>query len=377
MRKVLLTATVQSHICQFHKPLIAMLRQQGDVEIHVAARDNLSEKNGLKLDFADKVFDIPFSRSPLNKNNIKAYKSLKNLINREKYDIIHCNTPMGGVLTRLAAKKARKSGCKVVYTAHGFHFYKGSSKKSWLIYYNIEKFLARKTDVIITINKEDFAIASERFSCKVAHIHGVGVDPKRYCPANTEEKASLKEKLGLNADKRYILCVGELLPNKEQSVAIKAMKTVIKSFPDAVLLLAGNGPEKDNLEALISECNLGENVSLIGYVTNLEEYQKVSEIAVSCSKREGLPLNPIEAMLTGNPVVATKNRGHNELVIDGLNGYLIDIGDTDALAQKLIVLLGDNCGLNQKEIMDSVKSYTSGVVSAELKEIYLSNIFSK
>ena len=132
MRKVLLTATVQSHICQFHKPLVEMLREQGDVEIHVAARNNLAEKNGLKLDFVDKVYDIPFSRSPKSTDNIKAYKQLKKLINEEKYNIIHCNTPMGGIVTRLAAKKARKKGCKVIYTAHGFHFYKGASKKNWI-----------------------------------------------------------------------------------------------------------------------------------------------------------------------------------------------------------------------------------------------------
>ena len=188
MRKILLTATVQSHICQFHRPLAEMLREQGDVEVHVAARDNLAEKNGLKLDFADKVFDMPFSRSPKSADNIKAYKQLKELINEEKYDIIHCNTPMGGIVTRLAAKKARKRGCKVFYTAHGFHFYKGASKKNWMILYPIEKLFSRKTDKLITVAREDYETVKDKFKCAVYHLHGVGVNETRYTTVSPEEK---------------------------------------------------------------------------------------------------------------------------------------------------------------------------------------------
>ena len=132
MKKVLLTATVQSHICQFHKPLVEVLHNH-NCEVHVAARNNLAEKNGMKLDFVDKVFDVPFSRSPKSSDNIKAYSQLKKIIDSEHYDIIHCNTPMGGIVTRLAAKGARKGGAKVIYTAHGFHFYNGASKKNWLV----------------------------------------------------------------------------------------------------------------------------------------------------------------------------------------------------------------------------------------------------
>ena len=122
MKKVLLVATVQSHISQFHRPLAELLHLYG-YEVHVAAKNNLAEKNGLKLDFADKVFDVPFSRSPKSKDNILAYKILKSILDEGQYDVVHCNTPMGGVVTRLAARKARKKGTKIFYTAHGFHFY--------------------------------------------------------------------------------------------------------------------------------------------------------------------------------------------------------------------------------------------------------------
>ena len=152
MKKVLLTATVQSHICQFHKPLVRFLHKNG-YEVHVAAKNNLAEKNGLQLDFVEKVFDVPFSRSPKSKDNIQAYKELKKILEQNDYDIVHCNTPMGGIVTRLAARKSRKKkNTKVYYTAHGFHFYKGSDKKSWTVFYPVEKFFSRYTDLIITIN---------------------------------------------------------------------------------------------------------------------------------------------------------------------------------------------------------------------------------
>ena len=134
MKKVLLTATVQSHIAQFHKPLVKMLHDH-EYEVHVAARNNLAEKNGLSIDFVDKVFDIPFARSPKSFDNVKAYIQLKKIIDDGDYEVVHCNTPMGGIVTRLAAIQARKNGTKVFYTAHGFHFFKGASKKNWIVFY--------------------------------------------------------------------------------------------------------------------------------------------------------------------------------------------------------------------------------------------------
>ena len=153
-KKVLLVATVQSHICQFHKALVEVLHEQ-KIEVHVAARDNLAEKNGMKLDFVEKVFNVPFSRSPKSLDNLKAYKQLKRIIDTNGYDVIHCNTPMGGIVTRLAAQKARKNGTTLIYTAHGFHFYEGAPKKNWLVFYPIEKFFSRLTDKLVTITQED------------------------------------------------------------------------------------------------------------------------------------------------------------------------------------------------------------------------------
>lgn len=368
--KVLLTATVQSHIVQFHKPLVEMLHAHG-CEVHVAARDNLAEKNGLRLDFADKVFDVPFARSPKSPDNIKAYRQLKKIIDEGHYDVVHCNTPMGGIVTRLAARDARKQGTKVFYTAHGFHFYQGAPKKNWLVFYPIEKFFANHyTDKLITITTEDYKLASQKFRCQVARIHGVGVDEKRYYPVAREEQLRLREELGFTPAQKILLCVGELLPNKNQKMAIHAMREVVKTYPDAQLLLAGNGPEKENLEAEIKACGLERNVQLLGYCTYLEKYQRITDVLLACSHREGLPLNLVEAMLTGNPVVASLNRGHRELIRDGENGYLVR--DEAQMAQRTLELL-KNREFRTKignAARQSAREYDIVNIKEELIEIY-------
>lgn len=338
--KVLLVATVQSHIVQFHKPLVEMLHSHG-CEVHVAARNNLAEKNGLALDFADKVFDLPFQRSPFSLKNITAYKRLKKIISGEHYDVIHCNTPVGGVLGRLAARSSRKKGTKVFYTAHGFHFYKGAPKTNWLLWYPIEKYFAEHfTDKLITINLEDNALASERFACQVEHIFGVGVDEAQFHPIGEPEKADLREKMGFKG-KTIILNVGELLPNKNQQMAIELMPSLLVHFPNAILLIAGNGAERSKLEKQIDALNLKNNVKLLGYISNISDYLNISDVHVACSIREGLGLNVVEAMMSRVPVVATDNRGHRELLAGQRYCTLVPVNDSNAMCDRLKALLAE------------------------------------
>lgn len=371
MKKVLLVATVQSHICQFHRLLADMLHEKG-YEVHVAAKDNLAEKNGLTLDFAEKVFDLPFSRSPKSPDNIKAYRQLKRILNENSYEIVHCNTPMGSIVTRLAARQARKNGTKVFYTAHGFHFYKGASKKNWIVYYPIEKLFVRRTDKLITIVDEDYSTAKKNFKCPVYHIHGVGVDEERYFPVNEETKNKKRLEMGFSRDQKIILCIGELLPNKNQQMILGCMPEIIKIFPDVQLLLAGNGKNKELLEARIKELGISKNVTLLGYVTNLQDYQHISDLLVSCSIREGLGLNVIEGMMSGKPVVLTDNRGHRELIDGGKNGYLVGINDSKAMTEHIIELLQDTKKaekISQNAISFSLR-YGYKAVKKELEDIY-------
>lgn len=369
--KVLLTATVQSHICQFHRPLVELLHAHGCV-VHVAAKDNLSEKNGLKLDFVDKVYNVPFARSPKSKDNLRAYKELKTIVNNEHYDVVHCNTPMGGVVTRLAVQKLRKSGTEVYYTVHGFHFYKGAPKKNWIIFYPIERVLSRITDKLITITREDYQLASQKFHCKVEWIHGVGVDERRFYSIPREEQFNIRKKFGFSEEQKIILCVGELLPNKNQKMAIYAMKEIVNEYSDAQLLIAGNGSEKENLESLIQIMELKDNVKMLGYVTNLQEYQKIADVSVACSKREGLPLNIVEAMLSGTPVVASMNRGHRELIHDGKNGFIVKVDDSKEMANRVLNLLKNAELYNDISAFAKKcgKKYSVDEVKVELKNIY-------
>lgn len=371
MNKILLVATVQSHIAQFHRVLAEILHANG-FEIHVAAKNNLTEKNGLTIDFADKIFNIPFSRSPKSKDNIIAYRQLKSIIDAEHYDIIHCNTPMGGIVTRLAARKARRKGTKIFYTAHGFHFYKGSPKKNWIIYYPIEKFFARYTDTLITITYEDYKLASKKFHCKVEHIHGVGVNEDKYFIINKHEKLIQREKMGFKKEQKIILCIGELNENKNQSMAIRMMHKIVETYPDSLLLLAGNGPLQQFLETLIRQEGLQNNIKILGYVTNLPDYQHIIDVQVCCSKREGLPLNVVESMLSGNAIVASSNRGHRELIHDGENGYLVPQNASEEMAKMVLKLFENEQLKNEIETKahEYAMNYGAKFVKKELMRIY-------
>ena len=370
MKRVLLIATVQSHIGQFHKPLMKLLKENG-WEIHVAARNNLAEKNGLQLEYPDQVFDIPFQRSPLDFRNVKAYKQLKRLLASTHYDVVHCNTPVGGVLTRLAARKYRKHGTKVYYTVHGFHFYNGAPKEHWLIYYPIEKWLDRYTDKLITINEEDYEFARRKFSCPVYRIHGVGANSEKYRIIDGEEQKKLREELGLTG--HVLIAVGELLPNKNQKTAVMALKKILASYPDACLLIAGNGPEKENLERLAHAEGVQDRVVFLGYTTQLQRYLEAADIEVACSYREGLPLNVLEAMLCGKPVVASNNRGHREVIKEGVNGFIVNADDINAYADAVcrILLYGNMDG---DIIRKSIEPYMDYSVSQELKAVYFDEV---
>ena len=372
--RILYTATVLSHICQFHLPHMKRMQELG-WEVHVSAHDNLAVKNGLQLKYCDKFIATPFSRSPKSLDNVKAYKQLKRLLAEERYDVILCNTPMGGIVTRLAARKARKRGTKVVYMAHGFHFYKGSSKLAWLIYYPIEKLMAKRCDMLITINKEDYALARQKFSgrTKVAHIHGVGVDEKRYRPAAPEEQLAMRRAEGLSPADFVILCTGELNENKNQKTLISAAALLKDRLPNLKVLLAGNGPTEQALRDQIRAEGLEDVVRLLGYRTDLERVVPAADLAVSCSSREGMPLNIIEAMLCKKPVVASHNRGHDELVQPDKTGFLLAPADVKGFAEAIDALAGDPERRRQmgETAYNWIQPYTVGSTREEISSLIL------
>lgn len=331
--KILFCATMDYHFKAFHLPYLQWFKDQG-WEVHVAANGHMD------LPYVDQRFTIPIQRSPLSSDNLKAYKALKAIITDHEYRIIHCHTPLGGVLTRLAARKARKRGTNVIYTAHGFHFCKGVPLTNWILYYPIEKGLARWTDCLITINQEDYAIAvRNHFKAKrIERVHGVGVDTDRFRLLSEQERRKLRLKNGYQPEEFLLFYAAELNKNKNHQLLIRVVSLLIQEGVPVKLLLAGEGALQQELEELAQQLNVERHVDFLGFRNDIAVLLPMCDVAVSSSLREGLPVNIMEAMACGLPIVASRNRGHNELVQDEENGFIVPPEDEMLFAQRLMEL---------------------------------------
>ncbi|WP_409290499.1 glycosyltransferase family 4 protein [Peribacillus sp. SCS-37] len=332
--KILFCATVDYHFKAFHLPVMKWFKEQG-WEVHVAAGGKL------KLPFADQKFDIPIQRSPFKLKNIKAYNELKRIIETNKYHLVHCHTPMGGVIGRLAAGGSRNDGTKVVYTAHGFHFCKGAPLRNWLMYYPMEKLLASMTDTLITINTEDYNLAKKKFGPQgIEHVKGVGINTELFRPIAKSEKLNLRRQHGLKAEHFVMFYAAEFNTNKNQQLLIHALASIKDQLPNGKLLLAGEGVQLESCQLLAKTLQVSHMVDFLGYQQDVREILNISDVAVASSLREGLPVNVMEAMSCGLPIIAVKNRGHGELVINNVNGWLAGNNPLE-FGLKLLELAGD------------------------------------
>lgn len=373
MKKVLFVATVRSHIGQFHISYLKELKKNG-YEIHAAYRDNAKDKPGLDLSVVDKVYELPFERSPLKASNYAAYQQLKKIIENQHFDIIHCHTPVGGVAARLAARKARKRGTKVIYTAHGFHFYKGASVKNWLLFYPVERFLAGYTDALITINREDFA-AAEKF--KAGHkylINGVGIDLTQFAETDASKKRSLRAEYGFDENDFIIIYPADLSVRKNQKMLLRAVAEVKrqKKGIHLTVLMPGQPIMKEELEDLAKAFGIQENCRFMGYRRDMSKLIGLSDLMVSSSRQEGLPVCIMEAMAVGKPVIATRVRGNEDLVEEGYNGYLCALEDEKAMAEAMIRLYEDRellavMGENSRK---KIAEYGRECVNEKLYRVY-------
>ncbi len=324
MKKVLFTSHVANFV-KFNKPFMKWFQEQG-WEVHYASLDEE------EIPYCDQHFKVDFNRSPYSFDNVRAYFQLKKILKREHYDLIHCHTPMGGVVTRLAAKNFRKKGTKVLYTAHGFHFYKGAPKRNWLLYYNMERFLARYTDCIITMNEEDYQAASApKFGAKcVKKIDGVGVDLSRFHPVSAEEKSALRKEYGFQDEDFILIYVAEFTENKNHMFLLGLVKELLKTIPTLKVIFAGCGDTMKQCQSYVEQEKIESVVFFLGYRRDVEVLYRISDVSISVSKREGLPVNVIEAMASGLPVVCSEVRGQVDLVKDGENGFLFSLGTINA-----------------------------------------------
>ncbi|MGE7630983.1 glycosyltransferase family 4 protein [Bacillus paramycoides] len=329
-KKILFCATVDYHFKAFHLPYLKWFADQG-WEVHVAANGNIH------LPYVNQKYNIPLQRSPLRIQNFHAYKKLKSIIHQNRYNIIHCHTPMGGVIARLAARKARQQGTKVIYTAHGFHFCKGAPFINWLLYYPIERSLATNTDCLITINQEDYNLAvRHRFQAKnIKFVHGVGVDIERYIPVTESEKKKLRHKNGYKSKDFLMFYAAEFNKNKNQSLLIRLLAQLKNEIPHAKLLLAGEGPLMKECKKIATQLGVSSMVHFLGYRNDIAPLLQMCDLAVASSYREGLPVNIMEAMACGLPVVATDNRGHRELILNNENGWIISHSKIGKMSDKI------------------------------------------
>lgn len=338
--KFLFVATVRSHIGQFHMPLIRALKEAGH-EVHAAFRDNSADKPGLDLSTIDKVFEVPFERSPYSPKNFRAYRVLKKIIDEGGYDIIHCHTPMGGVCTRLAARDVRKKGTRVFYTAHGFHFYKGAPLINWLFYYPVEKYLARFTDVLVTINQEDYDLAKKkRFKAgRIEKINGVGVDLSRFKPITEEEHLAARAEYGFSPEQFVMLYAADLSYRKNQPMLFRALARLKETHPNMRLLLPGQPILKEQYVEQCEALGISDMVQFLGYRRDIDRLLAACDCVVSSSRQEGLPMNLIEAAARGRYIIATDVRGNADVV--NLCGYgaLVKLDDDAGMAGEIVCLL--------------------------------------
>lgn len=341
-RKVLFVATVvKTHIMQFHIPYLAMLQDMG-WETAVASRNDYENPEDCVIPHCDAFYDIPFERLPWKKDNLKAYRMLKKLINEGDYDLIHCHTPVGAMLCRLAAMGARRRGTKVYYTAHGFHFFKGAPLVNWLVYFPAEWLLAPLTDLLITINREDYARAKKCLYAKqIAYVPGVGIDAQRFrLPDGTRE--AKRQELGYGNEDFLILTVAEMTANKNHITVLKALAELKdrEEFKRIHYLICGRGEQRAALEEQTEQLGLRDHVQFLGYRTDAPELYACCDLFAFMPYREGLSVALTEAMSSGMAVVCTKIRGNTDLIDDGVSGLFCE-NNAKALAKTILELIAD------------------------------------
>ncbi|MBO5372849.1 MAG: glycosyltransferase family 4 protein [Lachnospiraceae bacterium] len=379
-KKALVTASVASMIDLFNRDNIRILQELGyEVEIasNFAFGSITSQKrvDAFKQEMENKgirVIHVPIPRSITDiKHIISSYKQMKKLIREEEYALVHTQSPIGGVVARLAAKKWRKKGTRVIYTAHGFHFFNGASKASWLLFYPIEKLLSKGTDVLITINAEDYERAKKFSAKRVCYVPGIGVDVDKFRKP-TENREALRQEFGFAEEDFVLLSVGQLSKRKNQETMIRAMAQI--SDRNVKYLVVGLGEMEEADRKLIMELGLKDRVILAGYKDNVDELLHTADAFVFPSLQEGLPVSLMEAMAAGLPIIASKIRGNTDLITDGMEGMLVEAMDTTAYAKAVMELKADsslqksyrNCAL------EKIQGFSAACVHDRMKDIYQS-----
>lgn len=370
MKKILFITNLSNGVNSFSIASVKAAQRAG-LKFYLSGNFGDTPQEKLKDDeevYGIKIWQIDLARSPYSVKNINAYKQLVKLIKEENIDYIHCNTPIGGLLGRLAGKKCNVK--RVIYEAHGFHFYKGAPVKNWIIYYPIEKWLAKKTDAIITINKEDFECAKKfelRNNGQIYYVPGVGMDLKQYEMPDNIRKIKRKE-LRLKDTDVALISMGDLIDRKNYPVAIEAIS---KLNNDSVhYFICGNGPEEENLRQLSITLGIENQVHFLGFRSDIKELLKAADIFVFTSKQEGLARSLMEAMASKLPCVVSNIRGNTELIHDNVNGFLCSNIDEYVKSIRIIIKSSKTAEIFKEKSYEHLKNFSIEKVIDYLFDIY-------
>ncbi len=380
MKRVLMLASVASMIDQFNMPNIALLQKLGyevDVACNFIEGNTCSDERVAELkqklqDMHVRCYQIDFARNIKHMGqNMRALRQVEGLMKQNGYAFCHCHSPIGGVVARIAGHRTKT---KVIYTAHGFHFYQGAPVMNWLVYYPVEKMLSRWTDVLITINHEDYKLAKKKFKMKkLTYVPGIGIDTQREGLSQKEKEEKRKE-LGIPQDAFLITNAAEFTPNKNQKTVIEAIEQLHN--PNIYFVMCGIGEKKAELEQYVKEHGLEEHIRFVGFRNDLHEILQTSDCFVLSSFREGLSVALMEAMAEGLPVVCGRIRGNVDLIKDGKGGILVSPGeekDYEEAFRKLYEMKQkafqkfENIGLNNR---NKVEAFSKETVDQIMKKVY-------
>lgn len=379
MKRALVYASVASMIQQFNMQNIRLLQESGyevDVLCNLKQGSTITDETIAamcrELEAAGvRVHHIPVPRKITAIGDIiRSFRMTRDALNRRQYDLIHCHSPIGGVLCRLANRFSTGYGrAKMIYTAHGFHFFRGAPWQNWLIFYPLEWLCSRYTDTLITINREDYALARERLKAKqVVYVPGIGVDVDKFRAAR--EKQATLEKLGLTDADTILLSVGELSVRKNHEAVLRALSK--EDFGDYKYLICGLGALEQQLKALAAELGLEDRVQFLGYRSDIPQIMNVADLYIFPSLQEGLPVALMEAMACGLPVVASSIRGNTDLIDPGEGGYLVRPDDADGFAGGIRAILSDRALSERmkRHNLEKVRSFSLEAVTEQMAQLY-------
>ena len=357
-KKILFTASTQSHLDHFHRPYIKYFEDMG---------------------YSVTTLALPVNKSFFSVQNLQAVLSTRKLLATEQYDIISSHATLAGIVTRLAIilmGRAKKS-IRVFHTSHGYLFHDDGGFKKWA-YLLPEKICGMVTDVLMVMNHEDLEIAKKHKlggrKNRIYYINGMGLDPDRFRPTTATREQ--KEAFGLEPDDFAFLYAGEFSKRKNHALLLKAFASAQHRLQNSKLVLAGDGILFHDIKELAKDLKIDDRVIFLGYCANIQELYPCCQVSVSTSRIEGLPFNIMEAMASGLPVVASNIKGHQELVVHMENGLLFESDNEADLAQQLTEIYERADLRNQfrSSSLERIKQFSIAEVLPEIIEIYKDNL---